>query len=94
MSIASKSWLTTLIVGLLAYGFSIFYASRFSMTGSKTLFLGTYAGGCGLTALGVAGLAFVLSKKKWPTPRGIAPILALALFVCTVIGMFYGMLNW
>lgn len=94
MSITLKAWAATIGIGLVLYSFAIFYAWKFAATGSKTVFLSAYAAGCGITALGMAGLCFVLVKTKWPAFTPVAVIVALILFLCVAVAMFYGMLNW
>ena len=90
--IKTSIWL--LSVGLAFYVAAIFYAWKFGMTGSKNVFLGSYALGCLLAGAGAAIGSFSLLRGKWPHLVGLALGIAALVFVCVTVGMFYGMLNY
>lgn len=90
--IKTSIWL--LAVGLALYAAAIFYAWKFGLTGSKNVFLGSYAIGCLLAGAGAAIGSFSLLKSKWPHLAGLALGIAALVFVGVTVGMFYGMLNY
>jgi hypothetical protein len=94
MSTLIKISVWMLAIGLAIYCAAILYAWKFGMTGSKNVFLGSYALGCLLAAAGVAAGTYVLIKSKWPHLDGMSVVAAILVFVCVAVAMFYGMLNY
>jgi len=94
MTALVKSTIWLLILGLAFYVAAIFYAWKFGMTGSKSVFLAGYVLGCLLVGFGAAIGSVSLLKAKWPQFTGLTLGFAAFVFVCVTVAMLYGMVNY